>query len=257
MSDNLLRSSGEEMGAEYGASYLDWKNWGVDSFGALRKSEKYYFDAEIKKAGIAFDTALSVLEIGFGNGSFLAYAKRKRWNIVGTEINRNLVETATHHGFNAIHTDNLSAFADDTFDLVVAFDVLEHVSQDDLLGFLKEVNRILKGNGTFIARFPNGDSPFGLLNQNGDMTHITSIGSGKARYLAGKLGAPVVFIGGEAQPLFAGTLRRTLHGLFALPIKTLINLFVNLVFFQGGHIAFCSLNLVMIIRASKPVPSPP
>jgi SAM-dependent methyltransferase len=252
MPDNKLRSSGNELGSEYGTSYVEWKNWEVSQFGGLRKAERTYFDAEIKKAGIDADKKIQVLEIGFGNGGFLTYAKNKRWDIIGTEINQDLVEAARRNDFDAICTEDLSTFADDTFDLVVAFDVLEHIRQDKLLSFLREINRILKDNGTFLARFPNGDSPFGLLNQNGDMTHITCIGSGKARYLANELGARLVFIGGEAQPLIAGTLRRTLHALFSVPIKKIIDLFVSLVFFQGAKVAFCSLNLVMIFRTSKP-----
>jgi SAM-dependent methyltransferase len=255
MSHNTRPSPSEAPGSEYGKSYLEWKSWEVSNFGGLRKSEKSYFDAEIKRASINTDKKIRALEIGFGNGSFLTYAKNKRWDIVGTEINKDLVEAARRLNFNCICADNLSTFGDDTFDLVVAFDVLEHVSQGNLLSFLREVNRILKDNGIFIARFPNGDSPFGLLNQNSDMTHITTIGSGKVKYLASELGVNLVFVGAEAQPLIAGTLRRTVHGLFSIPIKKIINLFVSLVFFQGGNIAFCSLNLVMIFRTSKPTPS--
>jgi SAM-dependent methyltransferase len=255
MPDNALPSSSEEPGVEYGKSYREWKNWEFSNFGELGKSEKCYFDAEIKKANINTDRKMHVLEIGFGNGSFLTYARKKRWDIVGTEINKDLVEAARRLNFNSICADDLSKFTDDTFDLVVAFDVLEHIGQGDLLIFLREVNRILKDGGTFIARFPNGDSPFGLLNQNGDMTHITTIGSGKVKYLASELGVDLVFVGAEAQPLITGTLRRTIHGLFSIPIKKIINIFVNLVFFQGGDIAFCSLNLVMIFRTSKSTPS--
>ena len=251
MPDNALPSSSGKPGAEYGKSYREWKNWEVSNFGRLGKSESCYFDAEIKKANIKTDRKIRALEIGFGNGSFLTYARKKQWDIVGTEINKDLVEAARRLNFDCICTADLSAFPDNTFDLVVAFDVLEHVSQENLLTFLREAKRILKDGGTFIARFPNGDSPFGLFNQNSDMTHITIIGSGKVKYLANELDVELVFVGGEAQPLITGTLRRTIHGLFSIPIKKIINLFVSLVFFQGGAIAFCSLNLVMIFRTSK------
>ena len=251
MPDNALPSFSEEPGTEYGKAYREWKNWEVSNFGRLGKSEKCYFDAEMKKANIDADRKMHVLEIGFGNGSFLTYAKKRRWDIVGTEINKDLVEAARRLDFDSVCADDLSTFTDGTFDLVVAFDVLEHVSQENLLTFLRAVKRILKDGGTFLARFPNGDSPFGLFNQNGDMTHITTIGSGKVKYLASELGVELVFIGAEAQPLITGTVRRTIHGLFSIPIKKIINLFVNLVFFQGGDVAFCSVNLVMIFRTSK------
>ena len=33
---------------------------------------------------------------------------------------------------------------DDQFDLVIAFDVLEHIPQDEIIFFLKQVKRVLK-----------------------------------------------------------------------------------------------------------------
>lgn len=31
----------------------------------------------------------------------------------------------------------------------------------------------------FLARFPNGDSTIGMRNQNGDITHVNAISTGK------------------------------------------------------------------------------
>jgi len=43
----------------------------------------------------------------------------------------------------------------DSYDLVVAVEVLEHVEEDEK--FLSEVNRVLKPNGRFLMTTPNGD----------------------------------------------------------------------------------------------------
>jgi cyclopropane fatty-acyl-phospholipid synthase-like methyltransferase len=67
-----------------------------------------------------------------------------------------LVEIAKQNGFNVLQTYNLECFAENMFDLVAAFDVLEHIPQDKLLDFLTQIKRILKNDGVFIARFPNG-----------------------------------------------------------------------------------------------------
>ena len=244
--------SNEKTDSEYGEAYLNWKGWRSDNFGELTKLQKRYFDAEIRKSKFGSHKEIRVLEIGFGNGSFLAYARTRGWDIVGIEANNDLVQTAIDHDFNAICTDSLTTFEDRTFDLIVAFDVLEHIGQEDLLNFLSEVKRIQKNNGVFIARFPNGDSPFGLMYQNGDVTHITTIGSIKARYFVDVLGVDLIFLGGEAQPLFSGSLLVTTHRLFALPIRKLANLLVNLVFLPGRNVAFSSPNLVMIFRSHIP-----
>jgi ubiquinone/menaquinone biosynthesis C-methylase UbiE len=44
-------------------------------------------------------------------------------------------------------------FKDQVFDLVVSFEVIEHLSNQEL--FLSEAKRVLKDSGTFIASTPN------------------------------------------------------------------------------------------------------
>jgi SAM-dependent methyltransferase len=245
----------EGSGQSYGDNYLKWKSWGGQAFGQLTKSEGSYFSAELRRSGSVPPGGASVLEIGFGNGSFLAYAKRNNWNISGTEVNSALVEVAIRHGFNAIYAEDLRAFPDNTFDLVVAFDVLEHLSQENIAAYMAEVQRILNDKGVFVARFPNGDSPFGLRAQNGDITHVTAIGSGKVRYFAAAANMELEFIGGVAQPIVGTTALGTLHAILAVPIKAVLNALINAIFFPRENVAFCSSNLTAICRANKtPLP---
>ncbi|WP_291850188.1 class I SAM-dependent methyltransferase [Bradyrhizobium sp.] len=238
--------------APYGDAYRAWKSWDDDEFGKLTKTDSAYFTAEIRRTNCKFPQNSKVLEIGFGNGAFLKYANERKWDVLGTEINEALVKTAQACGFSAVYTDNLSAFKDDSFDLVVAFDVLEHIPQAELPDMILEIKRILKSDRFFIARFPNGDSPFGLVYQNGDVTHVTTIGSGKLRYFAARTNMKVVFAGGAAEPILGSNFHHFLHRMVALPIKKTINLFSNLVFFPGANVAFCSSNLTMICQKIRP-----
>ena len=72
-------------------------------------------------------------------------------------------------------------------DLVLAFDVLEHVPKAVALGFWRDVMRVLKPGARAVLRFPNGDFPFGLGHQNADVTHVNAIGRGSA--VLGAVGA--------------------------------------------------------------------
>ncbi len=188
--------------SNYDEDYLSWKDWESSNFAELSAKDKKYFALEIGKTKRNFEANSRVMEIGFGNGRFLRFAKENRWEISGTELNEALVRTAKKHDFNVFQTESLVEFDTAAYDLIVAFDVLEHIPQDKILPFLFEIKRILKPNGYFIARFPNGDSPLGLSHQNGDVTHITFIGSEKARYFVCKLGVELIYVGGEAQPFF-------------------------------------------------------
>jgi len=232
----------------YGEEYLNWKTWEGNQFGNLKKTKSAYFSAEIKRTTKVFSKESKVLEIGFGNGEFLKYAQDNDWEIFGTEANKALVDIANKNGFKAIHTEDLSSFEDNTFDLIVAFDVLEHIPQEILPKIILDISRVLKSDGVFISRFPNGDSPFGLINQNGDVTHLTTIGSNKIKYFAAKANMQVVFVGGEAQPIIGTSPKTFIHRAITLPIQMLLNLFVNLIFFPHDHVEFCSSNLSVILK---------
>ena len=124
LNSNQSAVDNKDIESRYGNDYLKWKSWGAkSSFAKIKKTEYAYFRAEVKKTNHSFPAGSSVLEIGFGNGSFLTYAKENNWHICGTEINEDLVKTAIGCGFDVRHSDNLMAFDDNYFDLIVAFDV--------------------------------------------------------------------------------------------------------------------------------------
>lgn len=238
------------IGEDYGDEYITWKNWERD-FGKITKTQAVYYSAEVARSNRNFPEDSKVLEIGFGNGGFLAYARQRNWDVRGTEVNGALVKIAQSNGYHAIHAEDLSLFDDNEFDLIVAFDVLEHIPPNSLHELIASIKRLLKNNGVLIARFPNGDSPFGLYNQNGDVTHLSSIGSGKVHYFANKLGMKVVFVGGQSQPIFGTSVKFFLHRALTYPIKRFLDFTVNAIFFPYGKVAFFASNLVMILSVEK------
>ncbi len=253
MHEDKQPPAGAENGsaAHFGSEYAQWKTWDSATFGSLTQSEEASISAEIKKSQAVLPPQSRVLEIGFGNGAFLAYGNKRQWEVHGTEINPELVRRAQESGFRAVETGDLQAFSDKYFDLVVAFDVLEHIPREKLASFLTEIKRVMKDGAVFIARFPNGDSPIGMPYQHGDPTHMTTIGSSQARFFANMLGVELLYIGGAAQPLLGGHLGRV-HGVITFPIRFAVNWAINLIFYPRRSIAFCSPNLVLIFRTAQP-----
>lgn len=232
---------------DHNAEYLNWKQWGIENFAQLNLCDKTYFDAELKDLPIERGTlTLQTLEIGFGNGKFLQYCVDRNWDVTGVEINPLLVKLAQEKGFHAVLSDNLLELIDEQFDLVVAFDVLEHIPQDKIIFFLIQIKRILKQNGVCLLRFPNGDSPFGLANQNGDITHVTTIGSEKMRFFASQASLDLLGCRGEREPLLDKSLSKTLRRAFSITFKKIINGFVYLVFYKKRN--YCSDNLVITLK---------
>jgi 2-polyprenyl-3-methyl-5-hydroxy-6-metoxy-1,4-benzoquinol methylase len=168
--------------------YAAWKDWHGDFVASDRESR--YFAAELKGVPLA---SRRVLEIGFGNGSFLAWAKAQGASVTGTEIDQGLLAHAREKGFDVrpAALDELSR-SGAQFDLVAAFDVLEHWDKQSLITNLQYIAAMLAPAGLLLARFPNGQSPFGRVHQYGDITHQIVLSSSSIAQLAQIAGFEVV-----------------------------------------------------------------
>jgi 2-polyprenyl-3-methyl-5-hydroxy-6-metoxy-1,4-benzoquinol methylase len=168
--------------------YARWKQWEGDFSASDRDARN--FAAEF--AGIEL-TGKRVLEIGFGNGSFLAWARARGAMIGGTEIEENMLARARDKGFETLPSELGSLAASGRrFDIVVAFDVFEHWDKPTLITNLKHLAAVLDAGGLLVARFPNGHSPFGRVYQHGDLTHLTALSKYSLEQLAVMTGFEVV-----------------------------------------------------------------
>jgi SAM-dependent methyltransferase len=99
----------------------------------------------------------SVLEIGAGEGYGTNFLADKTPNIVATDLSwqsmRHLVATYPRltHYCQALGTG--LPFASDIFDAVISFQVIEHI--EDAVGYLYEIQRVVKPGGHFILTTPN------------------------------------------------------------------------------------------------------
>lgn len=96
-----------------------------------------------------------LLDVGCGNGQFLALMHSEGWQVEGQELDPVAAERALKtHGMR-IRVGKLEdiGYPDDSFDAVVMSHVIEHVR--DPIAILKECLRILKPRGMFVAITPN------------------------------------------------------------------------------------------------------
>ena len=175
--------------------YADWKDWQGDFVASDRDAR--YFALEFRDIDIANKR---VLEIGFGNGRFLAWAKAQGANVSGTEINEPMLARAREKGFDAHPADLAALIASGLrFDVVAAFDVFEHWEKQTLIDNLKHIAFLLNEGGFVVARFPNGQSPFGRVYQYGDITHQSVLSASSVRQLAQMTGFDVVRVGNASR----------------------------------------------------------
>jgi cyclopropane fatty-acyl-phospholipid synthase-like methyltransferase len=97
-----------------------------------------------------------ILEIGSGAGGMLSYFYKKGYDIRGIEVDEDLIrKSETLYGnlpLSLVSSDTLP-FADHSFDVVMSFDVFEHIPDSDK--HLREVNRVLKDKGFYLLQTPN------------------------------------------------------------------------------------------------------
>lgn len=193
--------------SEIYSTYRIWKGWSADRFMSYTVAESEYFDGEF--AGIRLSGA-RVLDIGFGNGSFLAYAQDCGAIVAGTELAEEAAREARNRGVIVFRPDLADAIASasNDYDLATAFDVFEHLPRPELLALFDRLALLLRPGAILVARFPNGQSPLGRAFQYGDATHVTVLSARMLeQVLAGRpwavvrAGNPHAVLGRDRSPL--------------------------------------------------------
>ena len=177
-----------------------------------------------------------ILEIGFGNGNLLGWLKCQGvTELHGVEINKILLSTAGQNNIFAYNNieDALSA---GPYDVIFALDVIEHIKKDELVKTFQQLSRALRDDDVIILRFPNGDSPFGRINQNGDLTHEMEIGVGNLRMLCQLSGLEIITLTDEPLPIFKVGILRAFQHLAILSARKVFQLIFGAVFFQGNFL---------------------
>jgi SAM-dependent methyltransferase len=202
-------------------SYVEWKQWSADGFGRYTDLDAAYFRAEVGLHNGGRPT--KVLEPGFGNGAFLAWARDNGAETYAVESNPFLVDRGRELlGVDRTHADLAATTIQvhkGSFTHVVAFDVLEHIEQRAYPAWFAGFAELLRAGGVCVLRYPNGDSPFGRRVQHGDHAHVTTIGSDKLRYFAQRAGFEIVSIRAPALPIRGVGPRRGLKRLLVHAVR--------------------------------------
>jgi SAM-dependent methyltransferase len=128
------------------------------------------------RAHFPSDRNARILDLGCGHGALVYFARRAGYGCTaGVDGSPEQVAEARRLGIEGVQLgdvmDALTALPDDSLDVVVAFDLIEHFSKDELLPLVDEVRRVLKPGGRWIIHTPNAESPFFGRIRYGDITH--------------------------------------------------------------------------------------
>lgn len=117
-----------------------------------------------------------ILDLGCGHGALVYFAREAGYdNARGVDRSPQQVEAARRLGIAGVRqgdlVDTLKSQADGSHDIVITFDVIEHLTKNELMALTDEVLRVLRTEGKWIIHAPNAESPmFGRIRY-GDLTH--------------------------------------------------------------------------------------
>ncbi len=99
-----------------------------------------------------------LLDVGFGDASFLRRMQAAGWEVAGLELDPNAVEAARRVGLEAAHgTLEDAVYEPDSFDAITLSHVIEHLH--DPVAALEACARLLRPDGVLWLATPNFDSP--------------------------------------------------------------------------------------------------
>jgi SAM-dependent methyltransferase len=115
-------------------------------------------------------SSLKMLDVGCGQGYYVRDAIEEGINAYGIDTSTHAFEHPLAEVKDRITFGSIIEipYGDEEFDVMTAFDVIEHIHPKDTLGMVEEIRRVLKPNGIIIITTPS--SNFG--NWVFDLTHI-------------------------------------------------------------------------------------
>ena len=114
------------------------------------------------------------LDLGSGSGRLLrAFRGAGYFNIRGVDLGQQGADIARKSGLEIVQADLREYLREsvESFDVITAFDVIEHFTKDEGIEVLQLVFKRLKPGGMLILQTPNALNPWSISMRYGDLTH--------------------------------------------------------------------------------------
>ena len=134
-----------------------------DYYDAANSTVKVVPDATINSFNKLLDFfekykgAGNILDLSCGQGDFLVEAKKRNWNVYGTEFSQSAINFCLERGIT-MHQDDLNKeiFGGMKFDVITSFEVIEHINNPN--DFASLINHKLQDRGIAYCTTPNFNS---------------------------------------------------------------------------------------------------
>ena len=170
-----------------------------------------------------------IIDIGCGIGTLVWLCQQRGYSETqGIDISPQMVAIAQELGTKNVQQADLLPFLahhPEQFDLIIAIDVIEHFTKDELVDLLQYIHKALRPDGQIIFRTPNADALFATLYTQGDFTHENQLNVSSAEQLLLSCGFQKIKVKNAHISLsnpFKEWLRRSIWSLYVAIARLLI-----------------------------------
>ncbi len=133
---------------------------------------------ELIETHLTKDKNAKIIDLGCGYGFFLHTCKEMGYkHIEGIDAVQSFTDTAKEKfGLTSLLVGDFVEHLKSkkgTYDVITAFDVMEHIKKEDMVPVLRVIYEALKPGGMFLMRSPNAESLSGVYIMYSDLTHET------------------------------------------------------------------------------------
>jgi SAM-dependent methyltransferase len=119
-----------------------------------------------------------ILDVGCGMGLLLCALKKFGYKkSVGIDVSKEQIAYCKKHDVNAVLVDDTITFLvdhKDSFDCIIALDLIEHIPTNAQLEFMCRLFESLKSSGMFLCTVPNANASLAFRWRYIDFTHASS-----------------------------------------------------------------------------------
>jgi len=163
----------------------NWKYQFYKSYSSNTKSRNYdwlsnyscrrpYFKS-ILKNNLPLNKDVKIIDLGCGNGQLVFCLQEMGYkNVSGVDTSKEQINIARQQGISNVHLSTIGKHLKskkNIFDVIIIFDVLEHLHRSELIKTLLLIETALKPSGLLILHVPNAWGRFGMAVRYGDLTH--------------------------------------------------------------------------------------
>jgi 2-polyprenyl-3-methyl-5-hydroxy-6-metoxy-1,4-benzoquinol methylase len=169
-----------------------------------------------------------ILDLGCGHGAIMYFLRAAGYhNVTGIDTSPEQVAAAHEFGLTNVHCGNVYPFLkgspEGLYEVIIAFDILEHLTKVELLELGDQIHRVLTPGGRLIMHAPNAEAVFFGTIRYGDLTHEMAFTRGSIAQFAGACSFAVLAVQ-EDTPVVHGVMsliRSILWHTLSFPLRLL------------------------------------